>query len=52
MVSMVNMNMQTGGPLNDLLELLKQIKDELVQLTQIQDAEWQTSQRRCDVDIA
>jgi chromosome segregation ATPase len=52
MVSLLNMNMKTGGPLHELRTLLQQIKDELLALTQVQDQEWGTSQRRCQVDIA
>lgn len=52
MVSLLNMNMKTGGPLHELRTLLQQIKDELIALTQVQDQEWQQTQRRCQVDNA
>lgn len=52
MVGLVTMNMRTGGPLNELKQLLQQIKDELISLTQLQDAEAATSTRRCQVDSA
>lgn len=51
MVSLVSMNMEAGGPLNDLLALLKQIQEEQVKLIRTQDEEQAATQRRCTVDI-
>lgn len=49
---MVSMNMEVGGPLNDLLELLNQIKTELVALGETAEDEYTSSKRRCDLDQA
>lgn len=46
MVNLVSVNMKTGGSLNELKQLLQQIKDELIALTQLQDQESATFTRR------
>lgn len=35
MLNLVSVNMKTGGSLNELKQLLQQIKDELIALTQL-----------------
>ncbi|CAK82366.1 unnamed protein product (macronuclear) [Paramecium tetraurelia] len=52
MINLVSVNMKTGGSLNELKQLLQQIKDELIALTQLQDQESATFTRRSQVDLA
>lgn len=52
LVNLVNLNMKTGGPLQELKQLLQSVKDELIALTQLQEQEAATSTRRCQVDSA
>ncbi|CAD8102780.1 unnamed protein product [Paramecium sonneborni] len=52
MVNLISVNMKTGGSLNELKQLLQQIKDELIALTQLQDQENATFTRRSQVDLA
>ncbi|KAM3129252.1 hypothetical protein pb186bvf_018631 [Paramecium bursaria] len=52
MVNLVAMNMQTGGPLTELKQLLQQIKDELIALSQATDQQSEFNLRKSQVDIA